>query len=117
MFKFNEYVNASSIWPTAIDHEDLGGKCGLARGYNIEVTKLDGMTGWMSCEYIYGEPEEEFNDDFHTWMYAEHGFTPTGRITFRGYHMEEYDYEERETYYVLVSKVEEELRSVKEEQR
>ena len=102
MFKITEYVNASSIWSTAKDFQDFGVKDGLVRGYNIEVTTLNGITDWMSCEYIHGEPEDVFNDDFHVWMLEDYGFTPTGRICFRGYGKEEYDWEEREEYVIPV---------------
>lgn len=113
MFKITEYVNASSIWPTAKDYKDCGEKPGLVRGYNIEVTNYKGATDWMSCSYIHGEPEEYFNDDFHTWMFEDYGFIPTGRICFRGYGREEYDFEEREEYVIPVEVEEEE--SVEEE--
>ena len=102
MFKITEYVNASSIWPNAKDYTDFGPKCGLVRGYNIEVITSKGVIDWMSCCYIHGEPEEYYSDDFHTWMYQEHGFTPTGRICFRGYGREEYVCEEREEYVIPV---------------
>ena len=102
MFKITEYVNASSIWPTAKDHKDYGYKPGLVRGYCIEVTTSKGVTDWMSCEYIHGEPEVEFNDDYHTWSRSDWGFTPTGRICFRGYGRLEYDFEEREEFVIQV---------------
>lgn len=103
MFKITEFVPASSIWPTAEDHKDFGYKPGLVRGYNIEVTTTKGVTDWMSCEYIHGEPEEVFNDDYHSWSRADWGLTPTGRICFRGYGREEYDFEEREEFVIPVT--------------
>lgn len=105
MFKFKEYVNASSIWPTAKDFVDLGKRDGLMRGYNVEIQKLDGTTGWCSCEYIYGSPEFEFDDDFHRYHFEEMGATLTGRICFRGYAREEWSYEIGE--YVVPVTVEE----------
>lgn len=102
MFKITEYVNASSIWSTAKDFQDFGEKPGLVRGYNIEVKTRKGTIEWLSCEWFYGEPEEVFNDDYHTWSRNDWGWTPTGRICFRGYGREEYDFEEREEYVVLV---------------
>ena len=101
MVKFTEYVNASSIWPTAKNHEDRGEKMGLLRGYNVEVRK-DGQVDWLSAEWIYGDPNVVFNDEFHTWRTAEHGFEYTGRICFRGYGIEEYDSEERDFYIVEI---------------
>ena len=98
MFEFNTYVPAAEIWPTAKSHEDKGSRPGLVRGYNIEVTTADGNTDWLSCEYIYEDPNKFFNDEFHLWYYTEHGWTPTGRICFRGYGIESYDWEERDSY-------------------
>ena len=100
MFKFDTVVKASEIWETAKDYEDKGERSGLVRGYNIEVKTSDNTLHWLSCEYFFGTPEHEFNDDFHTWMYQEHGWTPTGRICFRGYGLEDYDWQERETYII-----------------
>lgn len=91
MYKFDNVVKASSVWPTAKDYEDKGLILGLLRGYNIEVKTYKGEIIWLSCNYIEDEPEDFFNDDFHLWMYQEHGWTPTGRITFRGYAYESYD--------------------------
>lgn len=104
MFKFNDYVKASDIWETAKDFVDSGEKSGLVRGYNIEVKTSDGSLHWLSCEYFFGTPEDEFNNEFHTWMYAEHGWTPTGRICFRGYGLEDYDYRDHETYIIPCDK-------------
>lgn len=98
MFTIKEYVPASEIWPTAKDCIDKGYKSGLVRGYNIEITTSDGKTDWLSCSYIHEDPAEYFDDEFHRWMYADHGWTPTGRICFRGYAREYYDAEERETF-------------------
>lgn len=102
MFKTTEYVNASSIWPTAKDFQDFGAKPGLLRGYNIEVTNEKGRTDWMSASYFEGEPEEYFNSDFEMHFRLWAGLKPTGRITFRGYYKEEYDFEGREQYLVHV---------------
>jgi len=98
MFNFNEYVPASTIWATAVDHEDRGFIRGLVRGWNIEVTTREGKTDWLSACYFEEDPNNYFNDEFHQWMYNEHGFTPTGRICFRGYGIEEWCEEEREYF-------------------
>lgn len=92
MFEFNTYVKANEIWPKSKTHIDLGLKTGFVRGYCIEVKTKDGVD-WLSCEYIHGEPQKHFNDEFHLWYYEEHGWTPTGRISFRGYAVEAWDYE------------------------
>ena len=102
MFEIKEYAKASSIWPTAKDYEDEGQVDGLVRGYNIEVKTSDGIVDWLSCSYIHEDPEMYFNDDFHQWYYEEHGFTPTGRICFRGYGEEQYDFDERDAYIINV---------------
>ncbi len=96
MFKFHTFVPASQIWPTAENHVDKGMALGLVRGYCVEVKLSDGSADWWSCEWIQSEPETEFNDDFHTWLWKENCVELTGRICFRGYGFEEYDFEERE---------------------
>lgn len=106
MFKFHTFVPASEIWPTAENHVDRGMAPGLVRGYCVEVKLSDGRTDWWSSEWIQGEPETEFNDDFHTWMWREHCVTPTGRICFRGYGVEEYDFEERDTFVNMIADTE-----------
>lgn len=98
VFVITEYVKASSIWETAEDFEDEGSYLGLVRGYNIEIKCSDGSVGWHSSNWIHEDPEVYFNDEFHRWYYQEHGWTPTGRICFRGYGEEEYDFEERDTF-------------------
>ena len=100
MYHFNEYVKASSIWPTAKDYEDKGDIPGLVRGYNIEVKTMDGRVDWLSACYIDIDPETHFNDEFNTWRYSEYGWTPTGRICFRGYAVEKYDPDERDFYVI-----------------
>lgn len=102
MFKLKEYVPANEIWPNAKGCIDHGYKSGLVRGYNIEVKLKDGSTDWLSCAYIHEDPQEYFNDEFHRWYYAEHNWTPTGRICFRGYGVEEYDPNEHETFIKMV---------------
>lgn len=95
MFKFTEYVPASTIWPTAEDHVDHGEIPGLLRGYNIEVKKGN-IVDWMSASWFHGTPEAEYNDEFHRYYFDDLGVVPTGRICFRGYGHEEYDFDERE---------------------
>lgn len=97
MLKITEFVPASQIWPTAKDHQDVGEIHGLMRGYNIEVKKGN-IVDWMSAEWIYGDPETVFNDDYHTWSRNEWDLKPTGRVCFRGYGTEEYSLEERDTF-------------------
>lgn len=98
MFKIKEYVPASSIWETAEDYVDEGLVVGLVRGYNIEVETSDSIVDWLSANWIHEDPEVFFNSDFYLWYCEEHGWTPTGRICFRGYGEEEYDLDEHEFY-------------------
>ena len=98
MYKFKDYVKASSIWETAEDYKDEGQVDGLVRGYNIEIRLPDGRVDWHSCNWIHEDPEIYFNNDFYQWYFEEYGWTPTGRICFRGYGVEEYDFEERDTF-------------------
>lgn len=102
MLFIKEYVKASSIWPTAEDHKDIGYIEGYVRGYNIEVARPDGSTFWWTCEYIVGAPETEFDDKFHRLMYSDQNCTPTGRACFRGYGKCEWDDEERDYFVVPV---------------
>ena len=101
MTMFNEYVNASQIWAGERDFADEGAIAGLVRGYCVEVEK-DGKTYWTSCEYIYGEPKDYFNDNFHQFQCQWNKFRYTGRISFRGYGILVYDAEEKETFVVDV---------------
>ena len=102
MYTFNEFVNASEIWPTAENHVDHGEIPGLVRGYNIEVKKGEELH-WMSASWFYGTPEAEYNDEFHHYYFDDLGVVPTGRICFRGYGVLEYDFEEREELVKLYS--------------
>lgn len=98
MFKFTEYVPANQIWPTAEVFVDNGYKPGYVRGYNIEVRKADGTTYWESACWFAEEPEEYYNDDYHRWRYEDTCSEPTGRICFRGYGEEYYDFDERDYF-------------------
>ncbi|MEE0929940.1 MAG: hypothetical protein UIM53_02985 [Acutalibacteraceae bacterium] len=99
MITFTEYVQPSTIWQGAEDFVDEGRKDYKLRGYNVEGIK-DGKKDWLSAEWIYGNPEDNFNNEYHTWFYNMFGITLTGRIAFRGYGIEEYDADERETYII-----------------
>lgn len=95
-FKAVEFVPASSIWPTAKSYKDKGIIPGYVRGYNIEITSPKGQTDWLSCNFIYGEPEVDLNDEYNLWRRSDWGWVPTGRITFRGYYTEYWYAEERD---------------------
>ena len=106
MYKFTEYVPASSIWPTATDHVDKGEKSCLVRGFNIEIRKHDGTTYWESCCWFDGTPEQYYNSDYYLWHFEDSCGEPTGRICFRGYGEEYYDSDEHE-YFIKPIKDEE----------
>ena len=91
------YVSAKEIWPNSESYEDNGLKPGYVRGYNVEVTK-NGQTDWMSCVWIKDTIEDYLADDFTKWWYSDLGVTPTGRISFRGYGIEENDLSERDYF-------------------
>ena len=100
MMKVTEYVPANEIWPNAKALIYKGVKSGLCTGWCVEVTNWKGQTYWRSCTFGWGSAEEIFNDDFWTWHWEDAGETPTGRVSFRGYYIEEYDVSERDYYYV-----------------
>ena len=102
MVKVTEYVKASSIWETAEDYEYEGVVPGLVHGFNIEVRTPSGVVDWMSCSWIYDSVEEHINSDFMQWYLSERGFEFTGRVCFRGYGEEEYDFDEREYFVTKV---------------
>lgn len=91
------YVPAKDIWPNAENYEDNGLKFGYVRGYNVEVSK-NGKIDWMSCVWIKDTIEDYLNDEFTKYWYSDLGVVPTGRISFRGYGTEKYDYRERDTF-------------------
>lgn len=100
MFKFDVMVPANEIWPNAKAPVYKGVKSGLCTGWCVEVTTWKGETYWRSCDFTHFSPEEEYNNDFWTWHWEEAGENPTGRISFRGYYLQEYDVEERDYYYI-----------------
>lgn len=107
--KIAEVVPASSIWPNVKSFQDKGIIQGYVRGYNIEVTTPEGITDWLSTTFIYGEPEDALNDEYNIWSRSDWGFVPTGRITFRGYYTEYYDFEDHEEYLKEATELNEEV--------
>ncbi len=91
-----EHVPANTIWPNAENYVDNGHKEGYLRGYNVEVTTRKGKTDWMSCVWVRSI-DDYVADPFTKLWYQDLGVTPTGRVSFRGYGMEKYDYAERDT--------------------
>lgn len=93
------YVPASSIWPTAKDYTDKGPSPeGYLRGYNIEVKKPDGTTGWLSCVWISETIQEYINKESTQFWFSDYGWTWTGRVCFRGYAVKKWSDEERDYY-------------------
>ena len=91
------FVPAQEIWPNSTSYVDNGEKIGYVRGYNVEVKTKDGKIDWMSCVWIRTSIEDYLNDEFTKFWYQDCRVTPTGRISFRGYGVERYDPEERDT--------------------
>lgn len=77
---------------------------GYSCGYNFEVKTRDGRIDFMSCTFDSREPEECAEDECQKDHMAFLGLTYTGRVIFRGYYEEHYDYEERESYYTKVAR-------------
>ena len=98
ILQIKEYVQPSSVWPEARDVEDKGPAPGILRGYNVEVTRYDDVTDWMSAQWISGEPEVTLNAQYNLWSRQYLGLVPTGRVIFRGYAIEGYDPVDEECY-------------------
>lgn len=83
---------------------------GYMIGFNVEVVNDKGELDYMSSRYLYGDIEEALNEEKEAWgyIYGEDtcnykGYYITGRLVFRGYFTEEYDWEEREEYIIDAS--------------
>ena len=116
-FEATEWVNARDIWPNTENHEDFGRIPGLLRGYNIEVKTQKGTIDWLSAFFTELEPEDELNHEWRIESRADWGFVPTGRITFRGYYEEFYDFEGREEYVKPTTIAVDELKALAEKYR
>ena len=107
---------------------------GYMVGFCLEIKKADGSLGYASCQFVdklenltlyMADSYEEYNDIgcqkvpgmtradwdvFITWDLCDRdGNQPTGRVVFRGYFEEKYDFEERDNYYVDKSEEVEQL--------
>jgi hypothetical protein len=98
MIFIKEMVPAAQIWPNSRDYTDRGYIAGYVRGYNAEILKNDGTTGWLSCEWIDTDPELHYDSEYYRWRCEQYGWKFTGRFSFRGYGIEKYDPEFNETY-------------------
>ena len=82
---------------------------GYICGFNVEVEK-NGKIDACSC--CFTNDYEEIRNPWECDNWNElglcldglNGWKATGNIVFRGYHIEDYDYEERENYYIDASK-------------
>lgn len=73
-------------------------------GYNFEVKTRDGRVDFMACTFDTRSPED-FVEDEEQKDYMDYlGFVYTGRVIFRGYYEEHYDFEERDYYYTKVDR-------------
>ena len=70
---------------------------GLLCGYNFEAVAPDGRVDFLSCVYHEGTPEEAVASESWYWFDCLN-LTLTGRVVFRGYYEEEYDFEERDFF-------------------
>lgn len=103
MIFIKEMVPASQIWPNSKDYTDKGCIAGYVRGYNAEILKNDGTTGWLSCEWIETDPELHYDSECYRWRCEQYGWKFTGRFSFRGYGIARYDSEIRD---VVIDRVE-----------
>lgn len=88
------------------DREYLGPIAGYVAGFNYEVVDKDSNLDYMSAYYMHEDPTQHV-EDWEAWAGADYfetvrwnGFEPTGRVVFRGYAREMYDFDEREEYVV-----------------
>lgn len=109
---FYEWVGAEN------DCDYRGEIRGYHCGYCVEVADSEGKLGYCSVSFVpYGEgtdillPEmkdgsltDGWNDLGISASCARRGYTPTGRLVFRGYYKSEWDYDEREEVFFDASK-------------
>lgn len=96
-------------WENNMDQSYHGPIPTLLCGYNFEVVcHRKDYTGpnpdFCSCTYYAGTPEELMSDNHEHYadFLSDMDLEPTGRVIFRGYYVERYDYEEHEEYVELV---------------
>lgn len=91
-------------WETfMVDYEYRGVIPGYFCGYNFEVITRDGKIDFFSTTFTCLTPDELMNSDceYYAEFIEDCGCKPTGRVIFRGYYTEGYDFDERETYYEI----------------
>lgn len=107
-----EYVTVDEAgttgWNTGNDSRNYGYVDGLVRGFNIEFKhKETGEINYNSANFVEGNIEDYYRERIEEWgdvgytpfeVETRNGYEPTGRAVFRGYGVERYDEEERDTY-------------------
>ena len=68
-------------------------------GWQFELVR-DGKAGWSDVKFFCGMPEECAAEQARYWDMI--GCEPTGTVIFRGYFVEEFDYEDRDFCYTQV---------------
>lgn len=87
-------------WTDEFEYATTQNIPGFLRGFNIEYERPDGDLDYGSCIWTYNDPDEnnfEFRCQIETVAMFGNG-RPTGRVVFRGYATEYYDYDEHETF-------------------
>lgn len=107
---------SSKNWTLNNDCDFHGIVDGYVCGFCVEAIK-DGKIGYGSCCFT-NDIEEILDPEYNNYwndlgisanLLELNGWTITGDIAFRGYYTEEYDFNEREEYYLDASKEVEEL--------
>ena len=103
MMTFEIIKNSESNTGYDIEDKEYKGQIsGLCCGWQFEFRNADGKIGYNSVSYHKGTPEEycqtwlRYGEDALFEMERWNGYEPTGRVIFRGYGREFYDFEERD---------------------
>lgn len=86
------------------DSEWIGIIPGVANGWQIEYSK-GGAFEYGSVTFQFGMIEADvarYEGYCGSWLFEiprMNGWEPTGRVVFRGYYTEHYDFDERDYYY------------------
>lgn len=100
-FKVIKVSEANVDWNNQ-DKEYFGPIPGFVAGFNFEVIDKNGKIDYMSAYYMHEDPNDFISNLFYDYfeIVRWNGYEPTGRVVFRGYAKEYYDYEEREEYVI-----------------
>jgi hypothetical protein len=103
MMDIIDIKDTNTGWKNSFEYSTCSNIPGVMRGFNIEYKNKDGKIEYGSAVWIYGEPDMDNIDiRISIELAGLNGWTPTGRVVFRGYGFEEYDPDERECYVVDV---------------